>query len=645
MSERTRRLPAYAVPMLLISVSLVMLWLALKPTDLPRPANQPVVVQSGKQANSGKPPTPIPTARDEQIGTRASLPGPVLTPYDNVESSYRGYNLLVPGQPVTYSISAYNESSAPAYNLVITDHLPISLTNASCIEQPGYTCAIKDGQAIYSFATPVMNTPWKTGSPMPANIWAFAMLRAELATAVPNGSNVSDKVEIGYTNKAGTPQPTIIISNTSPAFVPPNVPMTISTGQTAVQRGQLITYTISFTNAESIALGHIWLQDKLGVGLQYVNCFTGPSGGYSRTCDYSFDSNYIYSNTVMFFNSSNYQPISLSPGESKVVTVTAMVKLDAADGTVVTNTVEVHAPVVVARATATNIVQLPNQPLILLNSREYGYGGNAMIIYAAAYPNQPIRERIPYRNVGGAAAYDLRLIDTLPRGFVADACDAGAGSRCTAQGGQAVYTVTNPFAANASGVLTVTMHPTISAARGITLSSTLVADYRDTAGKAYQAADTLQRYVVITPTTMTISQDDGQTKVQPGQLVTYTITVTNSGPLTTDMFYVADILPPGLSYVSCSIEPGSKMGVYCGEEKANEIVPQPHIGLSQNDQGPNIAPGQSVTMTVTARVDCAAAAGASLTNKATLYYNGSYTGVPAEDTDTVAGSPIGCTGK
>ncbi len=461
----------------------------------------------------------------------------------------------------------------------------------------------------------------------------------ELATTVPDGSDVHDRAELRYSDKAGTPQPTQLFGGTSPAFVPPHIPISISSEAITLQHGQLITYTISFTNIKSTPLTAVRLEDNLPPMMQVVGCSTSPIIGFDGTCAPGESQQ---GSTARFFNGS----ITLGVGESRAVTVTARLKQDAADGALITNTAQLFAPVPIASMVVTNQVSLPNQPSVLLNDYGYSNGyGNVPFSYSQAYPNQPLRARIPYRNIGGAAAYDLRMTDMLPPGFVADTCDAGAGNLCAAQGGQIVYTITNPspFPADASGVISLTMHPSINAAKGVTLSNTLLADYRDAAGQPYQAEATIQSYMVITPTTMTIGMDDHQSDIQPGQLVSYTIAVTNSGSLTTDTFYVADFLPPGLTYVSCSIEPGSKMGVGCGEAKGNELVPQPHISLSQNDEGSNIAPGQSMTMTVTARVDCAAIAGAMLTNRAVLYYNGSYAGVPAEDTDTVQANAAGCT--
>lgn len=651
MSEQGKKRTAYLVPILLIGGGLVILILTMLPKGAPV-SNPPAVTQRGgdmgvptAQQTSEALPQEVPSAQVRTNEANGKLPAPLLTPYDEAESVYQGYTLLVPGQPVTYSISAHNDSGAAAYNLVITDHLPISLTNPTCIASAGSVCTVADGQAIYRFSTPVMNTAWNTSSPMPANIWVNAGLRGVLATLVPNGAQVGDRVEMSYSDKAGTPQPTIVVTTTDPAFVPPNLPLTMSAVSGAAQRGQIITYTISFTNAGSEPLGGVWLQGRLSDGLQYYSCETGPMGGYSHVCDYNFDPNYIYSNTVTFFNSNGgaYQPINLGPGESRRVTMSARVKLDAANGTPLTATVELHAPVVVARASASNVVQLPDEPHILLNSNEYSMGGG-MVSYGEAYPRQPIKVRVPYRNIGGAAAYGLRLTDQLPAGFEGSACDGGAGNNCTIEAGQVVYSITNPYPypSGASAVITLTMRPTLSATRGITLSNSVVADYRDVGGNAYHEQATLDRYVVVTPTTMTISQSDAQETVQPGQIITYTIIVTNTGPLQTDSFYVADFLPPGMTYVGCAFAPEVKMGVGCSKVEGDQLVAEPHVQLSLNDEGPNLNAGRSMSMTVRARVDCNVQSGTTLTNRVLLFYNGNFDGLPAEDSDTVQGAAEGC---
>lgn len=642
MLERTRRLPAYAIPLLLIGGGIIILTMTLWPRSAPS-ASTPDVTLAGVQptisaklpvaysTNQANLPQPYPSTEARPNG---SLPEALLTPSDYIESSsYPNFAFAEPGQPLTHTVNVYNAGAASAYNLVVTDQLTLSMTNPICNQWPDYTCAVRDGQMVYSFASPVAGGSTVSGT-----------LHGELATVIPDRVRLGDQLDLSYSNKDGTPQPTIIASNIYSAYVRPNLPIAVSSVPETVRRGQLITYTVVFTNATDAPLTYYTVQDALPSTLIYVNCAFGQVGSDRMRCSYSPDAR--PEGGVLFYYQDGGVASTLGVRESMMVIITAMVGMDAPDGAAIINQINVLAPMPIASIKASSKVVVVAQPEIVMNDYPYGVG-NATFGPSPIYPDQPIKNRIPYRNIGGAAAYNLRLTALLPPGFVADACDAGAGSQCTTQTGQIVYTITNPspFPVDASGVVSLTMHPTISAAKGVTLGNTLLADYGDAAGNPYKAEATIQRYVVITPTTMTISVDDGQASVEPGQLVTYTIAVTNTGSLSTDSFYVADLLPAGLSYVNCSIEPGSKMGVGCGEEKGNDIVPQPHISLSQNDEGPNIMPGQSMTMSVTARVECAAVTGTNLTNRTVLYYNGDYAGLPAEDTDTVLAGAGGCSGR
>ncbi len=108
MSERTRGLPAYAVPLLLVCGGVVILMLALWPKGIPSSSTSAVTQRGGTNMPITNPtsaaslPQPYPSTNIEQDAGR--LPGPILTPFDEAESIYPRYNLLVLGQPVTNSI-------------------------------------------------------------------------------------------------------------------------------------------------------------------------------------------------------------------------------------------------------------------------------------------------------------------------------------------------------------------------------------------------------------------------------------------------------------------------------------------------------------------------------------------------------------
>jgi len=88
----------------------------------------------------------------------------------------------------------------------------------------------------------------------------------------------------------------------------------------------------------------------------------------------------------------------------------------------------------------------------------------------------------------------------------------------------------------------------------------------------------------------------------PGANATYTITVTNNGPNPAANVTLMDTLPPGMTFVSCTLNPGTfsvNAGTFSGT-----------IGT--------LAPGGSTTFTLTVNVDSNTISGMSISNTATV---------------------------
>ena len=100
-----------------------------------------------------------------------------------------------------------------------------------------------------------------------------------------------------------------------------------------------------------------------------------------------------------------------------------------------------------------------------------------------------------------------------------------------------------------------------------------------------------------------VTKTDGQTEAVPGTNVTYTIVVTNNGPSTATGVVINDLLPANISFVGDTLSQGTY----------NSTTGVATVGT--------IAPGGSVTFTLTGTVD--AAATGTITNTATVSSNGS----------------------
>src|SRR5262249_14766113 len=121
---------------------------------------------------------------------------------------------------------------------------------------------------------------------------------------------------------------------------------------------------------------------------------------------------------------------------------------------------------------------------------------------------------------------------------------------------------------------------------------------------------------------LVVTKDDGLTQVVPGQLVTYTIVISNVGNQDATNVFVADTIPPNTTFVSSS----------AGGTFANGVI-SGNIGT--------LAAGDSFTITGTLRVNDPLPAGVtSITNTVTVNDDGTNGPDPTPDNNTASDTDI-----
>jgi uncharacterized repeat protein (TIGR01451 family) len=142
-------------------------------------------------------------------------------------------------------------------------------------------------------------------------------------------------------------------------------------------------------------------------------------------------------------------------------------------------------------------------------------------------------------------------------------------------GGSVVYTASGTVAASATGTLSNTA--TVAPPAGVT----------DPAPGNNSATDT----TVLTPAVdLAITKSDGLASAVPGESVTYTITISNGGPLDAVGAGVADTFPPELSNVAWTCE--ASAGASCTGSGSGDLSDTVTVPV-----------GGHVTYTVTADID------------------------------------------
>lgn len=175
-----------------------------------------------------------------------------------------------------------------------------------------------------------------------------------------------------------------------------------------------------------------------------------------------------------------------------------------------------------------------------------------------AVPGLPLTYTIVVTNGGLLPVYSARVTDTFPAalGGVTWTCAGSAGSSCAANGGG---TISQPVTITAGGAVTFTaiglVNPVVT---GTLTNSAAVAPPpgmtdTNTTNDSSTDVDTLTPQVSFT---VTIAKTSGDT--QPGDPVSYVITVTNAGP-SAGSGLVSGQIVPGLTGItnSCSASAGS----------------------------------------------------------------------------------------
>ena len=222
---------------------------------------------------------------------------------------------------------------------------------------------------------------------------------------------------------------------------------------------------------------------------------------------------------------------------------------------------------------------------------------------ATAVPGGPITYTITASNAGPSDAPGSTVVDTLPATITGATwtCVGAGGGTCTAAGsgnindtvnlptgGSVTYTVTGTVSSAATGTLSNTA--TVAAPAGVTDP--------DPANNSATDTDTL------TPEAdLSITKTDGQTTVQAGTPITYTIVVSNPGPSDVLGATVADTVPAAITGATWTcVGAGGGTCTAAGSGNINDTVNLPSGASVTYTLTGTIAPGTTGTLDNTATV-------------------------------------------
>lgn len=430
------------------------------------------------------------------------------------------------GGTVTYEITVTNLPTSPgdARGFTVTDTLPAGLTFV-----PGSFNANGSGVVLNAVGQVLTFTgvPLAVGDDV---TFSFDATISQTAT-IP----LANSVEVAPFDDGTSADIDLIAgNNTAVAPINPtrqvNLVVTKDDGIAAgafATPGQSITYSVTITNTGTSDAVNVNVIDTLPAGV-IGNSITV---GGNQILDNNPDAGIL-----------SFVLPSVPTGAANAVTVLINANIGAAVTGPITNQVQISGGGVDDPITG-NSAEVTTNLLPVVDARITKTGP------ATATPGQQITYTLRVVNDGPSVATNVVVTDSLPAGLSSPVITLnGAAVTNTGTGNNVQFTIPTLLVGEANAIeyqLTATIAP--SATTILTNQATVTApgdDDPDNNDSTPPVQTTLQPVAEIG-----VSQGVSVTNVQPGDQLTYTITVTNAGPSTAQGVTFQNVLPNGLSFV------------------------------------------------------------------------------------------------
>jgi LPXTG-site transpeptidase (sortase) family protein len=426
------------------------------------------------------------------------------------------------GSNVTFTVTAHNNGPSTATGVKVSDVLPAGLTLVT--STPGSP----------AFAAGV----WNVGT-LANGATATLTITATVTTTAPTTNTATKSAEDQPDPAPG--------NNTASATITPvaaDISLTKGVDNTRPNEGTPVTFTITATNNGPSDATGVVVNDKLPVGLSFVS--STSAGAYDPV-------------------SGDWTVGALASGANQILTIVAT----ATGSTPVTNTAFVKA------AVQPDPVPGNNTASITVTGQAADIAITKTVDNATPNLNSNVTFTITAHNNGPNNATGLQVTDILPPGRLVFVSAAPLGAYDSGTGVWNIVTLAN------GATTTLTIVATVNTTAPVTNTATKTSEDQTDPVPANNSAS-----VLITP----VSADIAITKTVDNSTptlntnVTFTVTAHNNGPSTATGVKVADLLPPGLVYISST----TTAGPY------DQVLGAWTVGTLTN--------GSTATLTITAKV-------------------------------------------
>jgi len=539
------------------------------------------------------------------LNNQATEPTPITATPDIVITKTDGQTTVLPSQTLTYTLTISNVGNQGASGVVITDTLPAGMNYNS-----SSNAGVASGQTI----------TWPTIS-LAAGAIITRTVTVTLNSNFPSG--VNSLTNNAATNDDGTngADPTPLNNATTDVDTldaAPDLRITKTDGGATPVPGNNLIYTLNYDNIGNQNATGVVITETVHDDTTFST--TGSSVGWScsngdiagTTC--SFD---VGNFNVGATGSITFAVLVDNPLPSGVDTITNTVSI-ADDGT---NGVDQNP----ANNTDDEISSTNAAPDLSITKTDNGIN---------TQPGQTVTYEIDYSNTGNQNATGVVITETVPNDTTFSTTGSSVGWSCSngdIAGTTCSFNVGN-FNVGATGSITFAVlvdNPLPSGVDTITNTVSIADDGTNGVDQNLADNQATETTPVIAAPEISITKTDGKTNLDPDELNTYTLTITNNGNQDATGVVITDTLPLSLGYLT-----SSDSGVF-----ASPTITWPTITL---------AAGQTVTRTVDVVVADSAPIPAGLEtirNEASANDDGTNGADPipanniTEDIDTITGLP------
>ncbi|MFW6012194.1 MAG: IPTL-CTERM sorting domain-containing protein [bacterium] len=446
---------------------------------------------------------------------------------------------LNPGQSVAYTLTFDNVGSQGASGVLLRETVPDHSTFDPDRSSPGWNCSPSAGGPGATCTLDVGSLAAGASAST-----AFAVTVADtLSAGVDQLLNVATIEDDGTNGDDPTPANNRA-SDTTPIAAAPDLTVRKNDGGAVAQPGEVLLYTIDYSNAGTQTATGAFLREQLPEHTSFASDISDDS--WTCTLDP------VPACTLLLGN--------LAPGETGTATLPLRVNAQLPAGVdQLVNEIEIRddgsngPDTTPADNEDTETTPLDAAPDLVLTKDDDG---------ATAAPGDTISYTLAYTNAGSQAATGVLLGDTVPDhatfapeasdpGWTCDPSAGGPGATCLLELGE--------LAAGATGSATfaVLLHPTVPAGLEEILNVALLQD-DDANGEDLNPDDDGDQDTtpISAAPDLVLTKDDGGTTTAPGATTAYTLTYDNAGTQDATGVTLTETVPDHTTFAADPSDPG-----------------------------------------------------------------------------------------